>query len=147
MADFKVQFESEHSSMQTQFDGGINKEVGFGKTQPVNGKDGKDGVSPSVAIENIDGGHRVEITDKDGPKSFDVMNGKDGQNGKDGKDGYTPQKGVDYFDGYTPVKGTDYFTETEKAEMVAAVRAQLITEQWTFTLMDGSVVTKDVVVE
>lgn len=61
--------------------------------------------------------------------------GATGANGKDGKDGYTPQKGVDYF------------TEAEKVEMVNAVRAQLISEQWTLTLMDGSVVTKDVIME
>jgi hypothetical protein len=67
-----------------------------------------------------------------------------------GKDGYTPIKGVDYFDGkdgYTPIKGTDYFTQADKNEMVAAVKNQLIVEQWTFTLMDDTVVTKDVVVE
>lgn len=44
------------------------------------GKDGADGISPVVAVEDIDGGHRVTITDKDGTKSFDVMNGKDGVN-------------------------------------------------------------------
>ena len=82
--------------------------------------------------------------------------------GKDGADGYTPIKGIDYFDGakgdtgeqgakgkdgYTPVKGTDYFTETDKNEIVAAVKNQLITEQWTFTLTDDTVITKDVLME
>lgn len=50
-----------------------------GDTGPA-GKDGADGISPVVAVEDIDGGHRVTITDKDGTKSFDVMNGKDGVN-------------------------------------------------------------------
>lgn len=50
---------------------------------------GPPGVSPTVSTEEIDGGARVTITDKAGPKSFDVMDGK------------------------TPVKGTDYFTESE----------------------------------
>lgn len=45
------------------------------------GKDGADGFSPVVDVENIDGGHRVTITDKDGDKTFDVMDGKDGQGG------------------------------------------------------------------
>lgn len=36
---------------------------------------GKDGISPVVAVEDIDGGHRVTITDKDGAKQFDVMDG------------------------------------------------------------------------
>ncbi len=46
--------------------------------------------------------------------------------------------------GKTPVKGTDYFTAADKAEMVAQVKASLTTENWTFTLEDGSTVTKAV---
>ena len=75
---------------------------------------------------------------------------KDWLESLNGKDGYTPKKGVDYIDGkdgHTPQKGKDYFTEAERTEMVDAVKAQLITEQWTFTLMDGSVITKDVIME
>lgn len=58
------------------------------------GLPGADGYSPTVSVEDIDGGHRVTITDKDGPHTFDVMNGADGNSGdpsegipgKDGKD-------------------------------------------------------------
>ena len=49
--------------------------------------------------------------------------------------------------GRTPVKGTDYFTEADKAEMVAAVLAALPVKQWTFTIEDGSEVTKAVCVK
>ena len=35
----------------------------------------KDGVSPTVTIATIPGGHRLTITDADGPKRFDVMDG------------------------------------------------------------------------
>ncbi len=48
------------------------------------GSDGVDGVSPTVNIETIMGGHKVEITDKDGSHTFDVMNGENGQSGEDG---------------------------------------------------------------
>lgn len=41
------------------------------------GQPGADGFSPSVTVSAITGGHRVDITDKNGKKSFDVMNGKD----------------------------------------------------------------------
>ena len=41
----------------------------------VNGTDGTDGYSPTVAITELNNGHRVTITDKDGAKTFDVMNG------------------------------------------------------------------------
>lgn len=54
--------------------------------QPVNikGSKGDDGVSPIVTVEEIAGGHRVTITDKDGSKAFDVMDGVDGGGGDGG---------------------------------------------------------------
>ena len=45
---------------------------------------GNDGVSPTVNVQKIEGGHRVTITDENGSKTFDVM---DGQKGKDGENG------------------------------------------------------------
>lgn len=88
--------------------------------------------------------------------------------GPKGADGHTPVKGVDYFDGadgYTPVKGVDYFdgkdgkdgkdgatgpaytlTDADKNTIAAAVKASLTKENWTFTLEDGSTVTKAVYV-
>jgi hypothetical protein len=39
------------------------------------GEPGQDGYSPTVAVINIEGGHRVTITDKGGAKTFDVMDG------------------------------------------------------------------------
>ena len=53
----------------------------------VNGKDGEDGISPVVTVTNIKGGHRVTITDTDGTKTFDVMNGADGKDGGGGGSG------------------------------------------------------------
>ena len=47
--------------------------------------------------------------------------------------------------GTTPVKGTDYYTDADKTEMVALVKAALTSETWTFTLSDGSTVTRKVV--
>lgn len=56
----------------------------------VKGKDGKDGVSPTVTTTPIDGGTKVTITDASGPHSFDVMDGKDGTgSGGAGEDGAT----------------------------------------------------------
>lgn len=50
---------------------------GTGATGPQGpkGTDGTDGVSPTVAVTDINGGHRVAITDATGTKTFDVMNG------------------------------------------------------------------------
>lgn len=40
---------------------------------------GKDGVSPTVEMIDIEGGTRIIITDVNGPKSADIMDGKDGK--------------------------------------------------------------------
>lgn len=40
---------------------------------------GKEGVSPTVEMIDIEGGTRIIITDVNGPKSTDIMDGKDGK--------------------------------------------------------------------
>lgn len=45
------------------------------------GPAGAAGVSPMVEVTEIDGGHQVTITDVNGPKSFDVMDGVGGSSG------------------------------------------------------------------
>lgn len=52
--------------------------------QGVNkGDPGKDGVSPTVSVLDISGGHRVTITDATGAKTFDVLNGANGSGSGD----------------------------------------------------------------
>lgn len=46
------------------------------------GQQGADGVSPVVSVVEIEGGHRVTITDVEGAKSFDVLNGYEGSRGE-----------------------------------------------------------------
>lgn len=41
------------------------------------GEPGQDGVSPTITVTDITGGHRVTITDATGAHSFDVMDGED----------------------------------------------------------------------
>lgn len=48
------------------------------------GTKGNDGYSPTVAVADITGGHRVTITDVNGTQTFDVMDGKDGAGGSGG---------------------------------------------------------------
>jgi hypothetical protein len=45
------------------------------------GEPGNDGKSPVVTVTAIENGHRISITDKDGTKTIDVLNGKDGKDG------------------------------------------------------------------
>lgn len=66
---------------------------------PDNPGGGESGTSPTIDVADIDGGHRVTITDAEGTESFDVMDGKNGA------DGYTPVKDKDYFDGKDGAKG------------------------------------------
>lgn len=60
------------------------------------GRNGDDGVSPTVEVTQTGTGHKVVITDKDGEKSFDVSNG---QNGEDGEDGVSPTIAVEDVEG------------------------------------------------
>lgn len=92
----------------------IGIKFGDGKTKwselplyPFETNLGEDGISPTVEITKTANGYKVSITDVNGTKSFDVL---------DGEDGYTPKKGTDYFDGkdgYTPQKNKDYFDGTD----------------------------------
>ena len=49
------------------------------------GANGADGFSPTVSVSDIEGGHHVVITDKDGAHEFDIMDGQDATGG-------TPEK-------------------------------------------------------
>ena len=85
--------------------GVANEQIGPPGADGKDGQDGapgKDGVSPTVAVTDIPGGHRVTISDADGSKSFDVLDGTDGTGGEttagvtsfNGRDGdVTPQEG------------------------------------------------------
>ena len=46
--------------------------------QGEDGPPGEDGFSPTVSIVDIPGGHRITITDAQGPHTFDVMDGTGG---------------------------------------------------------------------
>lgn len=74
------------------------------------GAEGEDGVSPSITITDITGGHRITITDVGGEKSFDVLNGENGKNGTNGvggQDGVSPVVSVTEIDGGHRVTITD----------------------------------------
>jgi len=83
-------------------------------TDGTNGTDGADGFSPTIASSTISGGHRLTITDVNGTRTVNVMdgtNGTNGTNGTDGKDGTNGTNGTDGKDGTT-------FTPSVSAEGV-----------------------------
>lgn len=62
-----------------------------------------EGFSPTVSVETITGGHRVTITDGEGPHVFDVMDGEPGQDGTDGTDGTSVSFSTEAIQGGTRV--------------------------------------------
>lgn len=56
-------------------------------------------------------------------------------------------KGADGNDGHTPEKGVDYFTKSDETEIVNNVRDSLEYETWTFTLTDGTVFERKMVIK
>ena len=81
---------------------------------------GSSGISPIIKVTPITGGNKVEITDAEGTKIFNVLNGvngtngKDGVNGSDGVDGVSPTLSVAEIAGghrvtITDVNGTQTF--------------------------------------
>ena len=98
------------------------------------GGSGGSAVSPTVEIAEIDGGHRVEITDVNGTDSFDVMNGKEGPQGiqgpigpegpqgEQGPIGPQGEQGIQGPEGPQGPKGDNYvLTDTDKNNIVQAV--------------------------
>lgn len=138
-----------------EFDGpqGPQGERGPQGEPGVPGKNGEDGFSPTVSITEIVGGHRVTITDAEGEKSFDVMDGSGGEGGT----GYSPTisveeiegghrltitdvdgtKTVDVMDG---VPGSDGFSPTVDVEKIDGGHRVTVTDASSskvFDVMDG----------
>lgn len=92
---------SDGESFQQKYDSGeLRGPIGTTGAQGEPGVPGEDGFSPTASVATIAGGHRVTITDVNGSKSFDVMDGKDGSGGgegggADGADGVTFYPNVD----------------------------------------------------
>ena len=82
---------------------------GHDGTDGHDGVDGTDGVSPSVTVQEIPGGHTVNIADKDHPsgQTFEVADGVDGADGTDGVDGVSPSVSVQDITGGHRVTITD----------------------------------------
>jgi hypothetical protein len=59
----------------------------FFSTGGGSAENGKDGVSPTITVEDITGGHRLTIVDAKGTRTVDIMDGSAGKDGSKGKDG------------------------------------------------------------
>lgn len=61
---------------------------------PNDGTNGKDGVSPTISIEDISGGHRLIIVDATGRRTVDVLDGAEGPQGIQGAAGERGPQGI-----------------------------------------------------
>lgn len=55
-----------------------------------------DGITPTITIDDIPGGHRITVTSGEDVETFDIMYG---QQGDPGNDGYSPTVSVEEIDG------------------------------------------------
>lgn len=110
------------------------------------GKDGENGISPSVTIEEIEGGHRVTITDANGTQTFDVLDGVKGDAGEDsiGADQELNTTSDVKFNSVTTTQPLDA-DQLGGKEPGAYVLAENY-ETWTFTLENGTTVARKVIV-
>ena len=69
------------------------------------GGSGKDGVSPVVTVTPIEGGNRLSVTDAEGTKTIDIMNGEKGEPGAAGPTGSKGDKGDKGYKGDTGPQG------------------------------------------
>ena len=86
-------------------------------------------VSPTVTVEEIEGGHKVTITDIVGSVSFNVTDGADGADGTDGADG---EDGTDGEDGVSPTVTVEEITGGHKVTITDADGSV------SFNVMDGA---------
>ena len=105
------------------------------------GQPGKDGTSPVISVSAITGGHRITITDANGTKTVDVMDGSDGKNGADGQpgaDGSNGQNGQDGSDGVgiQSVEQTTTSTEDGGTNVVTVTKTDGTSS--TFSVKNGS---------
>ena len=142
---FETQFDFLEIWKNEVFDDAVNKALTTAKESgEFNGEDGEDGAS--VTVSNVSestasGGDNV-VTFSDG-NSVTIKNGLNGQNGKDGSNGKDGATGTPGKTAYEYAKAGGYpGTEAQFNALLAGFPTEA--EQWTFTLEDGSTVTRQV---
>lgn len=110
----------EKSKANGEFDGeqGPPGEQGLPGSPGEPGEKGERGFSPSVEVEEIEGGHHVTITDVEGDKEFDVMDGKDSVNETGTANGWTYTK---LASGIYEMFGEFHVTTTEPGTAIGSM--------------------------
>lgn len=105
----------EISAEQTGTGGTVT--VGDEQIVLTNGADGADGFSPIVSVSEIENGHQVNITDVNGLKQFEVLNGQNGADGQNGSDYILTEQDKQEIAEFVDVSGE----ATEKWELINTV--------------------------
>lgn len=71
----------------------IINDLPFFPNSVSDGSNGKDGVSPTISVSEIENGYRLTIIDVTGTKTVDVLNGSKGDIGPQGEKGDTGAQG------------------------------------------------------
>lgn len=102
---------------------------------------------PGISATHEWDGTTLKITSASGTSAADLK-GEKGEKGDTGAQGPQGEKGEKGDKGDTGDTGPAYtLNDTDKGTIADAVKASLTTETWTFTLEDGSTVTKAVYIE
>lgn len=94
----------------------------------LKGRAGDDGVSPTVTVTDITGGHRLTITDESSTHTIDIMDGQPGAPGAPGEPG-TP--GTPGSDGVSPDVSVTNITGGHRVTITDATGSE------SFDVMDG----------
>ena len=102
------------------------------------GSGGANGVSPTVSVEDIDGGHRITIVDAEGTNTFDVLDGAKGETGAKGDKGDKGDKGAPGSTGATGADGYSPSVNVTKADGVSTITITDKNGTTTVEIQDGA---------
>jgi hypothetical protein len=94
----RVTAESARQTATTNAVSRVDNKIAEVNKKVTNGDfDGEDGYSPTISVNEIAGGYKLTIIDKNGTKSINIMNGTKGESGDDGSVmGYTASMELDH---------------------------------------------------
>ena len=102
------------------------------------GQPGADGISPTITVTDITGGHRVTITDATGPHSFDVMDGDSSEAPVQSVNGHTGDVVLDAQDVGAYEKPASGIPASDLADgVIPEVPVQDVQVNGTSVLVDG----------
>lgn len=114
------------------------------------GEKGDDGVSPVVAVEEIEGGHKVTVTDASGARAFIVLDGDDGvgvvaieQTSTSDEDGGSNEITATLSDGTKSTFTVKNGRKGSKGDAGNGIKAAALNSDYTLTLTfdDGTIYT------